>query len=66
MEKRGEEFRKLRKKLGLTDIDVCHEAKVSISALYKFYRDNPTVHANTRGRVEGAFATFQSRSKASA
>lgn len=65
MKKRGQELKALRKEMGITDIDVCHEAKISMSALHKVYRDD-SVHPNTRSKVEGAFAALVQRSKASA
>lgn len=62
----GRELRGLRSELGVTDAEVLVEARISMSALYKVYRDDPTTRIDTRNRVVEAFDRLAAKSKVSA
>lgn len=60
---KGEEFRELMKLADLSPAAFAGELKVSITTLYRLFRDDP-VHKNTRDRVEESASRLRSRLKA--
>lgn len=63
--KSREEYKAKMRDRGKTPVDIASSAKVSLSTLYKFFRNDPTLHANQRGRIESVFEELGS-SKVSA
>lgn len=58
----GQDLKSSAEAAGLNPIEVCGEANVSITTLYKVYNDDH-VRATTRNRVENAIKRLAARSK---
>lgn len=63
MKTNGKTLRAIQEKLGVTPVEVCAEANVSIATLYNVYAGK-RVSANSVNRVKKAFNTLRFKSKA--
>jgi predicted transcriptional regulator len=63
MKTTGKELRAIQEELGVTPVEVCAEADVSIATLYNVYAEK-RVSANTVNRVKKALSKLRTKSKA--